>query len=375
MSRIRFLFRQDSADAWTSNNPTLAAGEIGVELDSAGGVSPKFKIGNGILAWNDSSFNYFINDSDQAGLAGGAGGGSGPAWIGDRGFANTHGENNTGNLDYFDITTTGNASTFGAYHHGTHKIGMSTTGGTRLLLAGGSYGTSATNEIEYFTTTTAGAGTDFGDLTGTSRYGCAASNGTYGLLCCGTKDGTGTADRSATIDYVTIATTANAQDFGDMTFARSNFGAGQDATYCLFAGGHGASLYNNVIDYVTAATPSNATDFGDLSSACAETNGCSNATKSLFCLGYTGSVVNTIDQVTTATAANSTDFGDLATSRYGLGACCNTTRAVFCGGPNSSFQTTNIMEYIDFASGGTAIDHGDLSLSQEYITASSGPAS
>lgn len=28
MSRIRFLFRQDSADAWTSNNPTLAAGEI-----------------------------------------------------------------------------------------------------------------------------------------------------------------------------------------------------------------------------------------------------------------------------------------------------------------------------------------------------------
>ena len=253
---------------------------------------------------------------------------------------------------------------------------MSTTGGTRFLLAGGSYGTSATNEIEYFTTTTTGDGTDFGDLTGTSRYGCAASNGTYGLLCCGTKDGTSGSNRSATIDYVTIATTANAADFGDMTLSRSNFGAGQDATHCLFAGGHSTSAtYNNTIDYVTAATPGNATDFGDLTIACAETNGCSNATKSLFCIGYTGSVVNTIDQVTTATAANSTDFGDLATARYAVGACCNATRAVICGGPNASFGTTNIMEYIDFASGGTASDHGDLSASQEYITASSGPAS
>ena len=86
MSKLAIKFRSDSAGAWTLNNPTLAFGEIGVEFDSASGVAPKFKIGNGINAWNDSATKYFINDSDQAGLGGG-GGSSGNAWSGDRGIA------------------------------------------------------------------------------------------------------------------------------------------------------------------------------------------------------------------------------------------------------------------------------------------------
>lgn len=39
--------RRDTAPSWTSNNPTLAAGELGFELDTG-----KFKIGNGSVAWN-----------------------------------------------------------------------------------------------------------------------------------------------------------------------------------------------------------------------------------------------------------------------------------------------------------------------------------
>jgi len=38
--------RRDSAASWTSNNPTLSAGEIGVETDTG-----KFKIGTGAAAW------------------------------------------------------------------------------------------------------------------------------------------------------------------------------------------------------------------------------------------------------------------------------------------------------------------------------------
>jgi len=38
--------RRDSAANWTSNNPTLSAGEIGVEIDTG-----KFKIGTGAAAW------------------------------------------------------------------------------------------------------------------------------------------------------------------------------------------------------------------------------------------------------------------------------------------------------------------------------------
>lgn len=323
----------------------------------------------------DSGSNITISKFVLGG--GGGSGGASMSWGGTRGFVNTHGGAATGALEYFDITTPGNAADFGNYStYGCHNIGTSCTGGSRLLLIGGNASGGDGDEMEYYTTTTLGNGTVFGDLTGASRYPAAASNGTYGLTAVGTYNGAGSNNRSNKIDYVTIATTANAADFGDTTLARSNLGAGQDGTYCLWAGGHGQSVtFNNIIDYVTAATPGNATDFGDLSSACAETKGCSNTTKTLFHLGYTGSVQVTIDQVTTQTAANSTDFGDLLTARYALGACCSTDRAVFCSGPNSSFQTTNIMEYLDFATAGTATDFGDIGSAQEYTTASSGPPS
>lgn len=46
--------RRDTAANWTSNNPTLSAGEIGVETDTG-----KFKVGDGATAWN-SIADYFM---------------------------------------------------------------------------------------------------------------------------------------------------------------------------------------------------------------------------------------------------------------------------------------------------------------------------
>lgn len=40
--------RRGTAEQWTTLNPTLAAGEIGFETDTN-----KFKIGNGVDAWNN----------------------------------------------------------------------------------------------------------------------------------------------------------------------------------------------------------------------------------------------------------------------------------------------------------------------------------
>lgn len=47
----RIQLRRDLAADWTLNNPTLAEGEVGFELDTG-----KFKIGNGVLAWNDLGY-------------------------------------------------------------------------------------------------------------------------------------------------------------------------------------------------------------------------------------------------------------------------------------------------------------------------------
>lgn len=46
MSLTRLQFRRGTAAEWTSGNPVLAPGEVGLELDTG-----KFKIGNGLVSW------------------------------------------------------------------------------------------------------------------------------------------------------------------------------------------------------------------------------------------------------------------------------------------------------------------------------------
>ena len=62
------------------------------------------------------------------------------------------------------------------------------------------------------------------------------------------------------IDYITIQTTGDATDFGDLTVDRYGLAACSDGTRGVFGGG----VTTNVIDYITIATTGNATDFGDL---------------------------------------------------------------------------------------------------------------
>lgn len=49
----RLQQRRDTASNWTSNNPTLAAGEIGYETDTK-----KFKIGDGSTAWTSLAYAF-----------------------------------------------------------------------------------------------------------------------------------------------------------------------------------------------------------------------------------------------------------------------------------------------------------------------------
>lgn len=44
---VQIQFRNDTAASWTSNDPILAQGELGLESDTE-----QFKIGNGVDAWS-----------------------------------------------------------------------------------------------------------------------------------------------------------------------------------------------------------------------------------------------------------------------------------------------------------------------------------
>ena len=68
-----------------------------------------------------------------------------------------------------------------------------------------------------------------------------------------------------TIEYVTIATTSNATDFGDLTEAKYETGTCTDGTYAVVGGGRNLGrTFLNVIEYITIQTTGNGTDFGDL---------------------------------------------------------------------------------------------------------------
>jgi hypothetical protein len=48
---IKVQFRRGTASQWTSANPLLAEGELGLELDTG-----RFKVGNGVGLWNALSY-------------------------------------------------------------------------------------------------------------------------------------------------------------------------------------------------------------------------------------------------------------------------------------------------------------------------------
>jgi len=65
------------------------------------------------------------------------------------------------------------------------------------------------------------------------------------------------------MEYVTIASTGNATDFGDLSLARYFPGTTSNSTRGVFMGGYYSGGDTNTMDYITIASTGNATDYGD----------------------------------------------------------------------------------------------------------------
>ena len=129
------------------------------------------------------------------------------------------------------------------------------------------------------------------------------------------------------MDYVTIATVGNATDFGDLTVARKNGGSAASTTRAVFAGGRSTPspiVDSNVMDYITIATTGNATDFGDLTGGRLGIKGVSNTVRGCFMGGLDQpSNYANIDFVTIASTSNASDFGDLIAAVRGGASAAN----------------------------------------------------
>ncbi len=222
-------------------------------------------------------------------------------------------------IDYVTIATQATAQDFGDTQNViNYSAGASNS--TRMVSAGGDTPT-IINVMDLITIATAGNASDFGDLT-VARVGLAeGASPTRGVF-----GGGWTAvpayTPNDTIDYVTIATTGNATDFGNLSAARRSVSGGSSQTRSIFMGGIEGSVPShtevNTIEYITIASTGNATDFGDMTAAIRDKGDM--MSNSIRCVGAAGydapATVNSIDMVTIVTTGNAVDFGDAVTPVY-----------------------------------------------------------
>ena len=275
---------------------------------------------------------------------------------------------NIDEIGYVEISTLGNCTDFGNLATATAQIaGTSNSINDRGLIAGGEDGASQFNVIQYVTISTPSDTSDFGDLTVARTMPAGFSNNTNerGIFAGGDEAG----GRSNIIGYVTINTLGNAVDFGDLTDTLRLVGGTSNGTNerGIVAGGRNASHTRvNVIQYITINTTGNATDFGDMSTTGDYVACNSNGTNERGVLAgmYNPSVfTNVIDYITISTPGNTTDFGDLTLARSGPRGSSNgpSERALWGGGYYvDSPNRTNIIDYITINSTGNAADFGDL---------------
>ena len=261
-------------------------------------------------------------------------------------------------ISFIDIQSQGNAMDFGDLSINSHNTaGFSSK--TRAIFSLGYIDASpnVSNTLEFITMMTQGNATDFGDTTFTTYEGGAASNDTRGLIAGGYN--ASPVNNVTNIDFVTIASLGNGSDFGDLTVGRRGLQGCGSPTRSVFASGYqqpDTGTKTNVIDFVTIATAGNAQDFGDLTSQRWGTSACADSTRGVFSGGLTPSDLDIIDFITIATTGNATDFGDLIAEGGRGSSTSNSIRGVNFHGIGSYVNTIG---FVIIQTTGNEVDFGD----------------
>ena len=185
----------------------------------------------------------------------------------------------------------------------------------------------------------------------------------------------GTLTNSNHIQYKTMTTDGNMDDFGDLTKAVHNFkGSGSNKVRVLRGGGdantEAQNDYQVTIDYFTAASETDASDAGDLDTGGNRggPNGASNGTLCLFMGGdsYPGSGSGTysrdqIDYQNIGTTGGASGGGTLTAASYGHESSNGDTKSLILSiNTNAQGIADSAIDQHDFSTDGNATDYGSL---------------
>ena len=276
------------------------------------------------------------------------------------------GSDYTENLQTFNISTLGNATSFGNLSNGGRFSMGSASDGTRGIWYGGQDGPSTPrNFIDEVTMASEGNSVDFGDASSAGRCfgGCGSSTrGIFGGINAGsTCDTIQFATRGSTISsYVTFGISGGNKNamFSSPVKLISRSGentgtlGGQDITQSV------------AIETANIASGGTTTLFGAMTRNTRQVRGTSNNIRGLFFGGYGQNSPyageNVIDFITIASNGNAQDFGDLSVVRAQSSCIAHSTRAVAAGGAADPVGTVNTIEFVTIATAGNAQEFGDL---------------
>ena len=222
------------------------------------------------------------------------------------------------------------------------------------------------NNIDFLTISTFGNTQDFGDMDVNRRSRQSICNYTR-LVIAGGFNGGGYMDE---ISFVNIHSTGNASDFGDLTGNKFGGGTVNNKTRGIIGSGQnsdGSPYYTNVIEYVTIAQTGNSVDFGDGGGSNGRPcKGCSSSTRGLF--GADGFSPADVIFVTMSTLGNASDFGNVEGHKAGGGGASSATRCIWSGD-----YFGNSISFMTMATLGNSINFGDLDVSRDDPAAMSSP--
>ena len=284
------------------------------------------------------------------------------------------GDTGTGNrYQYFNIHTLGNTQDFGVFIGNTG--GASNGGGSdgiRGVWSGGTGGDGI--KIQYNTIASVGNFIEFGDLVDQSDSGGTASSSTRAVVA-------GAIHRTplsgiTRMDYIEIQTLGNALEFGNLSVSGACQCDGMNSPTRGFFEGGGYPTEDMTINMITIASKGDSTDFGEASVKASYKRNVSSTTRGIACGGRisypAGLFSDTIDYMTMASTGNAIDFGNLTQARHSPAGAGTLTRGVFCGGYHfstaPSVVAVNTMDYITIASTGDAIDFGDCSFADSFMS-------
>ena len=140
----------------------------------------------------------------------------------------------------------------------------------RGVIAGGyNYPSGQLNIIQKIEIATTGNATDFGDLARTAYSGGGFASATRGIYAGGRAEASPFPDIHTQIQYITMSSQGGSNDFGDMSYQGGTGvrGASNNSRGLIFGGiypASPASINQNNIDFITIASTGNGTDFGDM---------------------------------------------------------------------------------------------------------------